>query len=131
MREHIEDFLRRQPRLANQHGADNQCRIATDELVEALRAQGVEASATWVRGHRTEPENPAPRALASDRHRLVLLPDGSFVDVTRRQFDPYAQHPTYYASESALAAHWRHIDRGPADGAEADEDWYRLDSSSV
>jgi len=40
MLEHIDDSLRRYPRLADQRNADNQCRIATDEVVEELRAQG-------------------------------------------------------------------------------------------
>ncbi len=62
MLEHIDDFLRRHPRLADQRNADNQCRIATDAVVEELRAKGIRARAIWVRGHRTKPENPAPRA---------------------------------------------------------------------
>jgi hypothetical protein len=49
------------------------------------------------------------------------------VDVTRRQFDPVAQHPTYYASEAELAGDWQKIDRGPADGA-SEDDWHSLDA---
>lgn len=50
MLEHIDDSLRRYPRLADQRNADNQCRIATDEVVEELRAKGIRARAIWVRG---------------------------------------------------------------------------------
>ena len=70
--------------------------------------------------------SPAARAMAADRHRIVRLEDGAFVDVTRRQFDEHAEHPTYYASETALAKDWREIDRGPPDGRVEDEDWRRL-----
>jgi hypothetical protein len=66
--------------------------------------------------------------MGADRHRLVRLADGSFVDVTRRQFDPQAEHPTYYASEVELAGQWQQIDRGPPNGPAADEDWRSLDS---
>jgi hypothetical protein len=128
MYEQIDAFLERYPRLAEPSGADNQCRLATDELVGALEAKGIEATPVWVRGHRREPEKPAPRAMGADRHRLVRLADGSFVDVTRRQFDPQAEHPTYYASEVELAGQWQQIDRGPPNGPAADEDWRSLDS---
>jgi hypothetical protein len=128
MREQIDAFLRRYPQLAHRRGADNQCRIATDGLLAELDAAAIRAAAIWVRGHRTEPQNPAPRAMAADRHRLIRLPDGSFVDVTRRQFDPHSPHPTYYASEAELARHWREIDRGPPHGGAEDEDWHSFDS---
>jgi hypothetical protein len=75
--------------------ADNQCRVASDDLVDALRESGTDATAVWVRCHRIQPRDPAPRAMSADRHRLVRLSDGRFVDVTRRQFDPRADHPTY------------------------------------
>lgn len=127
----VDAFLRRHPQLADPWVADNQCKIAADQLIEELTAQGVGASAVWVRGHRVAPDTPAPRAMASDRHMLVRLPDGSFVDVTRRQFDPNAQHPTYYASERELASHWREVDRGPVDGREENEDWERLARASA
>jgi hypothetical protein len=123
IRQRIDDFLLTRPKLQSRDGADNQCRIATDELVETLMSHGVEAHPTWVRGHRTMPVRPARRAMAATRHRIVRLPRGAFVDVTRRQFDDHAAHPTYYASELELADHWREIDRGPVDGSLADEDW--------
>jgi hypothetical protein len=125
--EPIDDFLRRNWRLADPRFADNQCRIATDALTDELRALDIGATPIWVRCHRTPPADPSPRAMTADRHRLVRLPDGTFVDVTRRQFDPDADHPTYYGSEADLARHWRQIDRGPVDGAAHDEDWHDLD----
>lgn len=126
MRDQVDEFLRSYPGLARPCGADNQCKIATDGLVEFLCAKGIGASPVWVRGHRTEPDNPGPRTMASERHRLVQLAGGSSVDVTRRQFDPHAGHPTYYPSERELADHWRQIDRGPPDGGVEDEVWDRL-----
>lgn len=64
--------------------------------------------------------------MAADRHMLVRLPDGSFVDISRRQFDPNAAHPCYYKSESDLASDWREIDDGPANGRRVDEVWRSL-----
>jgi hypothetical protein len=123
IRQRIDEFLRTRPRLASQAGADNQCRIATDDLLEYLQSHGVDAHATWVRGHSKQPVRAAPRAMAANRHRVVGLPGGAFVDVTRRQFDEHADHPTYYASEPELAEDWCEIDRGPVDGTSEEEDW--------
>jgi hypothetical protein len=88
-------FLKARPHLAQRMRTDNQCRIAADELVDALVRCDIAATPVWVRGHRTPPRDPAPRAMSADRHRLVRLPDGTFVDVTRRQFYSCAQHPTF------------------------------------
>ena len=126
IRRRIDEFLRTRPQLATQSGADNQCRIATDALIEKLASYGIDARATWVRGHRREPRRPSARAMAASRHRVVRLAGGAFVDVTRRQFDHLAEHPTYYAFEAELANDWREINRGPADGTREDEDWRRI-----
>lgn len=126
MRREIDNFLHRRPGLARPLGADNQCLIATNELIDDLLTRGIAASAVWVREHRIVPVDPAPRAVAADRHRIVRLPDGWFVDVTRRQFGSAEEHPTYYLSETDLASHWCEVDRGPADGAEDEERWETL-----
>jgi hypothetical protein len=127
VRRHIEEFVSRHPRLSDPMGADNQCRIASDDLVDFLCSKGVRAVPTWLREHRDPPANPSPRASRADRHRVVRLPDGSFVDVTRRQFDPWADHPTYYDSEAELVKHWRQIDRGPVDASVEAELWEDLE----
>jgi hypothetical protein len=64
--------------------------------------------------------------MAANRHVLVRLPDGSFVDISRRQFDANAAHPRYYKSESELASDWQEINDGPANGRLEDEDWRSL-----
>jgi hypothetical protein len=122
----VATFLRARPTLGTPVGADNQCRMATDELCEALCQRGVAAVPVWVRSHSSMPTEARPRALTADRHRLVRLRDGTFLDVTRRQFEPSAPHPTYYVSEAELARHWREINRGPVDGTLEDEDWQSL-----
>jgi hypothetical protein len=65
--------------------------------------------------------------MAADRHMLARLPDGPFVDISRRQFDAKAAHPRYYWSGSELASDWREIDDGPTNGRLEDEDWRGLD----
>ncbi len=122
-----DEFVRARPHLADPDGAASQCRIATQELVEALEARGLPAVAVWVRGHQSEPLDASPRAMAADRHMLARLPDGPFVDISRRQFDAKAAHPRYYWSESELASDWREIDDGPTNGRLEDEDWRGLD----
>lgn len=126
MRRAVDRFIRTRPNLASPEGALSQCRIATQDLVDALKAEGVSAAAVWVRGHRREPDDLSPLAMAADRHMLVRLPDGSFADVTRRQFAVEAPHPRYYTSESELAFDWQEIDDGPIDGRLDDEKWRRL-----
>jgi hypothetical protein len=64
--------------------------------------------------------------MLADRHVLLRLAGGAFVDVTRRQFEPSCGHPRYYSSEADLSSDWRNIDDGAPDGGVADENWREL-----
>ena len=122
----VTEFIRTRPRLEERSGAVGQCRIATQDLLDALTDAGLAAAAVWVRGHRRELSDASPRAMAADRHMLLRLSDASFLDITRRQFEPDAPHPRYYGSESDLGSDWEEIDDGPPDGRVEDERWRRL-----
>lgn len=126
MRSCVESFLRRYPQLASASGAESQCRIATTLLIDALQGGRIEAEGAWVRGHRVVPTSASPRALAANRHLVVRLQAGAFVDVTRRQYEPDCTHPRFYSSEADLACDWREIDDGPAEGPTNDERWRLL-----
>ena len=121
-----DEFIRTRPHLVDPARAESQCQNATRDLIRALSAEGLSAVAVWVRGHQRELRDASPRAMAADRHMLARLPDGSFVDISRRQFDAKAAHPRYYWSESELACDWREIDDGPTNGRLEDEDWRAL-----
>ncbi len=72
-------------------------------------ASGHPARLVWVRNPRVPFADPHARALDATEHALAQLETGDFIDVTRRQYDPGADAPTYYASEEPVGADWREI----------------------
>lgn len=106
----VEAFTAKYPALASPAGADNQCQIAVDTLVEDLRCANRVARKVWFKGHR-QPATRSPRGRAGEdvEHAAVLTGERLVVDVTRRQYEPDAGLPTVYFSAAECGEHWRFI----------------------
>lgn len=93
------------PAWATANGSLNQCAIASRELIRALVERGVEAEALWVEGPLPTGESVlAPEAMV--RQHMLVLVEGQVVDLTRRQWDVTAEHPTVYETLGSVGDHW-------------------------
>lgn len=115
----IAQFMTQRPGVAESGIASDQCRIASNQLVDALEKEGCEARVVWLLDHRVPPPKPGIPSATTGRHAhaVVWLSDGRMVDVTRRQFDPEADLPTIYKTAGDAGQHWKYLVAGDQDDA--------------
>lgn len=75
-------------------------------LVDALRSAGIDAQRVCFKGHRHEVPFPDPEGDGRSEHWVVDVAGIGVVDITRRQFDPDAELPTFYATVDAAGRDW-------------------------
>jgi len=109
----IERIVRRHTSWCTAQGALNQCNNASRELLEELLTNGVDAQLLWLNGPRGDLSRACSEALLVEEHLTVLV-GAAVVDLTRRQWDRDAAHPTVYAELAALTEHW-HAHYEPGD----------------
>jgi len=102
----VEAFLRKHPKLENPDRAENQCVIATGQLIDELREAGRAAEKIWFRGHRAPVTFDPPGPGVNAEHAAVLVDGELVVDVTRRQYESGAALPTVYLTVADAGRHW-------------------------
>jgi hypothetical protein len=102
----VERVVRRHPAWSSAQGSLNKCNIASRELLDELYIAGVQAQLVWLNGPRGDLSRACSAALDLEEHLTVLIGE-EVVDLTRRQWDRDAAHPTIYPTLTALAEHWR------------------------
>lgn len=123
LRQLIEMFQARHPRLTDPTFADNQCQIKTSEFVDEAIGAGLDARIVRVRRHRGKPPIPGSIATISrEVEHLLAVVDGTGIDFTRRQFDPGADLPTLYDPLVDLGRDWVWINDDP----HGDAPWQEL-----
>jgi hypothetical protein len=97
---------RRHPPWERPSGCLNQCSNASRELADELKTAGIDFAFLWFTAPRGPREREHPDARRAPDHLTVDV-GGEIIDLTRRQWDNEAPHPTVYPSLAAAGADWQ------------------------
>lgn len=101
----MDEVVKSRPAWGRAAGAVSQCAIARDTLLQACLGAKLDAEVTWVIGPRGDRSREHSSAREANEHALVRIED-CWIDLTRRQWDSAAEHPTLYRSLKEVGAHW-------------------------